>query len=141
MILVIATILGITTSTFTTSYIGVKNVVLDVFEIIFFDIHPRFPQSEASPLSSVKSQQGKEVVEMNTLQEKREKAECLARKARALGFTRTGFLVRDAYGHEVFTEGKIEELLGNYRAGDLVTIDVLLNLGRSKVKVEADRGD
>jgi hypothetical protein len=77
---------------------------------------------------------------MITLEEKREKAECLARKARALGFTRTGFLVRDAYGQAVFTEGKIGELLHQYRAGDLVTIEVLLNLGRSKIRVEADRG-
>ena len=74
---------------------------------------------------------------MLTLEEKREKAESLARKARALGFTRTGFLVRDSYGQEVFAEGKLEKLLGNYRAGDLVTIEVLLNLGRSKVRVEA----
>ena len=74
---------------------------------------------------------------MITLEEKRAKAESLADKARALGFTQTGFLVRDVYGQEVFAEGKIGELLGNYRAGDLVTIDVLLNLGRSKVRVEA----
>ena len=65
---------------------------------------------------------------MITLEEKRQKAESLADKARALGFTQTGFLVRDSYGQEVFAEEKIGELLGNYRAGDLVTIDVLLNV-------------
>jgi hypothetical protein len=74
---------------------------------------------------------------MITLEEKRAKAESLADKARVLGFTQTGFLVRDVYGQEVFAEGKIGELLGNYQTGDLVTIDVLLNLGRSKVRVEA----
>jgi hypothetical protein len=60
----------------------------------------------------------------------------VARKARALGFSQAGFLLRDAYGMEVFTEGKLDELLGQYREGDLVTVDVLLNLGRSKVRVQ-----
>ena len=76
---------------------------------------------------------------MTTLEEKRDKAECLARKARALGFSQAGFLVRDAYGQTVFTEGKIGDLLGQYRGGDLVSVDVLLNLGRAKVRVEEDR--
>ena len=71
-----------------------------------------------------------------TLTEKREKAEALATKARKLGFKRVGFLLRDSYGQEVFSEGKIEKLLEEYRAGDLVSIDVLLNLGRSKVRVQ-----
>lgn len=73
---------------------------------------------------------------MVTFEEKRQKAEFLADKARALGFTQAGFLVRDSYGGQVFSEGKIGELLADYRAGDLVSIDVLLSLGRGKVRVE-----
>jgi hypothetical protein len=75
-----------------------------------------------------------------TLWEKRDRAEILADKARALGFRQTGFLLRDSYGQQIFAEGKIAELLSAYRGGDLVSIDVLLNLGRTKVRVEEDRG-
>ena len=77
---------------------------------------------------------------MQTLEEKREIAEALASKARDLGFNRVGFLVRDSYGGSVFTETKLEDLLGQYRSGDLVTITTLLDLGRTKVRVEADKG-
>ena len=76
---------------------------------------------------------------METLEQKREVAEALAGRAQDLGFIRTGFLVRDSYGGEVFTEDKLEDLLSQYRAGDLVTISCLLDLGRTKVRVEADR--
>jgi hypothetical protein len=71
-----------------------------------------------------------------TLEEHRQKAERVAQKARALGFTQAGFLLRDSCGHEVFAERKLDELLGQYRAGDKITVAVLLNLGRSKVRIQ-----
>lgn len=71
-----------------------------------------------------------------TLQERREKAESIARKARRLGFRGVGFCIMDSYGRQIFTEGKLDELLAQYRDGDLVSIDTLLSLGRSKVKVQ-----
>jgi hypothetical protein len=72
-----------------------------------------------------------------TLRERREKAEAVAQQARELGFTSAGFLLRDSYRREVFTESKLEDLLSTYCPGDLVTIDILLDLGRGKAKVEA----
>ena len=45
------------------------------------------------------------------LAEKQVQAQRLADKARRLGFRRVGFLIRDACGHPVFTEGALDEVL------------------------------
>ena len=70
------------------------------------------------------------------LEEKRARAQCLADKAKRLGFRQVGFLIRDAYGQSIFSEEKIDKLLEQYRENDLVSVDVLLSLGRAKALVQ-----
>ena len=72
------------------------------------------------------------------LAEKQVQAQRLADKARRLGFQRVGFLIRDASGHPIFTEGALDELFEWYYApGELVSVDVLLDFAGTKAVVRS----
>ena len=69
-------------------------------------------------------------------EEKRARAQCLADKAKRLGFRQVGFLIRDAYGQSIFSKKRSTSCSSSPRENDLVSVDVLLSLGRAKALVQ-----
>ena len=61
-------------------------------------------------------------------------AQALVSKAKALGF-RPVIAVRDAYSSVTCRPEQLDRLLSAYRPNDLVTLETLITMGRSKVRV------
>jgi hypothetical protein len=62
-------------------------------------------------------------------------AKAVATRASALGFGPCEYEVRDAYSRESCRGSQLDQLLSQYRPGDNVTIETLVNIGRSKVRI------